>query len=133
VYTGLRHSPVGSGPTDDALEYITSSGHVASPESSMWWGWELLVAQSHYWNRVLCRVSIHSTKTILHSAKPLPSVTLGKEHSANILSAKGSLPSTFFGHSAKTLPSVEKYSAKKNTRQIKNRKKQKNSKTFFKL
>jgi hypothetical protein len=27
--------------------------------------------------------------------------TLGKEHSANILSAKGSLPSTIFGHSAK--------------------------------
>jgi hypothetical protein len=26
----------------------------------------------------------------------LPSVTLGKEHSANILSAKGSLPSAFF-------------------------------------
>jgi hypothetical protein len=39
----------------------------------------------------------HSTKTILYSAKPLPSVTLGKEHSANISSAKGSLPSTFFG------------------------------------
>jgi hypothetical protein len=38
----------------------------------------------------------HSAKTILHSAKPLPSVTLGKEHSTNILSANGSLPSTFF-------------------------------------
>jgi hypothetical protein len=31
-----------------------------------------------------------------HSAKPLPIVTLGKEHLANISSAKGSLPSTFF-------------------------------------
>jgi hypothetical protein len=38
----------------------------------------------------------HSAKTILHSAKPLPSVTLGKEHSANISSAKSSLPNTFF-------------------------------------
>jgi hypothetical protein len=37
-----------------------------------------------------------SAKTILHSAKPLPSITLGKEHSANISSAKGSLPSIFF-------------------------------------
>jgi hypothetical protein len=38
----------------------------------------------------------HSAKAILHSAKALPSVTLGKEHSANISSAKGSLPSAFF-------------------------------------
>jgi hypothetical protein len=61
----------------------------------------------------------------LPESHSLPSFyfTLGKEHSANILSAKSSLPSTFFGHSAKTLPSVEKHSAKKNTRQIKNRKK----------
>jgi hypothetical protein len=36
------------------------------------------------------------SKAILHSAKALPSVTLGKEHSANILSANGSLPSAFF-------------------------------------
>ena len=40
--------------------------------------------------------SKHTAKAILHSAKPLPSVTLGKEHSANISSAKGSLSSTFF-------------------------------------
>ena len=38
----------------------------------------------------------HSAKAILHSAKALPSVTLGKEHSTKILSAKGSLPSAFF-------------------------------------
>jgi hypothetical protein len=38
----------------------------------------------------------HSAKAILHSAKALPSVTLGKEHSAKISSAKGSLPSAFF-------------------------------------
>jgi hypothetical protein len=38
----------------------------------------------------------------------------------------------FFGHSAKTLPSVKKHSAKKNTRQIKNQNFfKKNSKTFY--
>jgi hypothetical protein len=41
----------------------------------------------------------------------------------DILSAEGFLPSTY-------LPSVEKHSSKKNTRQIKNRN-PKNSKTFF--
>jgi hypothetical protein len=71
--------------------------------------------------------SLHSAKAIIHSAKPLLSVTPGKEYSTNILSAKGYLSSTFLGH----LPSVKKQSAKKSTRQIKNRKKQKNSKTFF--
>jgi hypothetical protein len=71
----------------------------------------------------------HSAKAILHSAKPLPSVTLDKEHSA-----KGSLPSTFFGHSAKTLPTVKKHSVNKNTRQIKNRKNlKKTAKHFFKF
>jgi hypothetical protein len=50
----------------------------------------------------------HSANAILHSAKPLPSVTLGKEHSANISSAKGSLSSTFFGHSAKTFAECQK-------------------------
>jgi hypothetical protein len=37
----------------------------------------------------------HTAKTILHSAKALPSVTLGKERSANCTSAAVSLPSTF--------------------------------------
>jgi hypothetical protein len=37
----------------------------------------------------------HSTKTILHSVKALPSVTLGKERSANCTSATASLPITF--------------------------------------
>jgi hypothetical protein len=37
----------------------------------------------------------HSTKAILHLAKALPSVTLGKERSANCTSAAVSLPSTF--------------------------------------
>jgi hypothetical protein len=39
----------------------------------------------------------------------------------------------FFGHLAKTLPSVEKHSAEKNTRQIKNRFFLKKNKTFFKI
>ena len=35
----------------------------------------------------------HSAKADIHSAKPLPSVTLGKGRSVNSLSAKTSLPS----------------------------------------
>jgi hypothetical protein len=38
----------GSRPTDDALEYITFSGHVAALEPSTWWGQELLLAQSSH-------------------------------------------------------------------------------------
>jgi hypothetical protein len=30
--------PGGSGSTDDIMVYVTFSGHVAAPESSMWWG-----------------------------------------------------------------------------------------------
>jgi hypothetical protein len=30
--------PWGSGPTVDTLEYIVFSGHVVTPEPSMWWG-----------------------------------------------------------------------------------------------
>jgi hypothetical protein len=37
----------------------------------------------------------HTAKAILHSANALPSVTLGKERSANCTSATASLPSTF--------------------------------------
>jgi hypothetical protein len=37
-----------------------------------------------------------TNQAILHSVKDLPSVTLGKEHSAKISSAKGSLLSAFF-------------------------------------
>jgi hypothetical protein len=36
----------------------------------------------------------HTAKAILHSANALPSVTLGKERSANCTSATASLPST---------------------------------------
>jgi hypothetical protein len=28
----------GSGSTDDIMVYVTFSGHMAAPESSMWWG-----------------------------------------------------------------------------------------------
>ena len=41
-----------------------------------------------------CR--LHSAKASLHSANSLPSVTLGKRHSAKPPSAKGSLPSVGF-------------------------------------
>jgi hypothetical protein len=34
--------PWWSGLTVDALEYITFSGHVAAPDSPMWWGQALL-------------------------------------------------------------------------------------------
>jgi hypothetical protein len=39
--------------------------------------------------------SKHTAKAILHSVKALPSVTLGKERSANCTSATTSLSSTF--------------------------------------
>jgi hypothetical protein len=38
VRTGVRHFPMGSGPTIDILEYIIFSGHVAAPKPSTWWG-----------------------------------------------------------------------------------------------
>jgi hypothetical protein len=38
----------GSKLTDNALKYITFSGHVATPELSTWWGRELLLAQSSH-------------------------------------------------------------------------------------
>jgi hypothetical protein len=38
---GYDTLPWGSGPTVDTLEYIVFSGHVATPESSTWWGWVL--------------------------------------------------------------------------------------------
>jgi hypothetical protein len=46
VYTGVRHFPMGSGLTVDALEYVTLSGHVAAPDPPMWWGQAPLLAQS---------------------------------------------------------------------------------------
>jgi hypothetical protein len=38
VRTGVRHLPMGSGPTVGILEYIVFSGHVAIREPSPWWG-----------------------------------------------------------------------------------------------
>ena len=38
----------------------------------------------------------HSAKADIHSAKPLPSVTLGKGRSVNSLSAKTALPSALY-------------------------------------
>jgi hypothetical protein len=38
--------PWGSGLTGDASEYVTFSGHVAVPNSPMWWGQVLLLAES---------------------------------------------------------------------------------------
>jgi hypothetical protein len=40
--------PWGYGLTDDALEYITSSGHVVALEPSTWWGRELLPDHSSH-------------------------------------------------------------------------------------
>jgi hypothetical protein len=51
----------------------------------------------------------HSVKAILHSAKSLPSVTIGKEYSANILLAKGSLPSIFLNTRRKKNPKIAKH------------------------
>jgi hypothetical protein len=55
---------------------------------------------------------------VLHSAKSLPSVTLDKEYSENILSAKGSLPST---------------ECRKALGKLRIKKSQKTAKYFFKL
>jgi hypothetical protein len=46
VYTGVRHLPMGSRLTGDTLEYVTFFGHVVAPDSPMWWGQVLLLAQS---------------------------------------------------------------------------------------
>jgi hypothetical protein len=45
----------------------------------------------------------------------LPSVTLGKEHSAKISSAKGSLPSAFFRTLGKDFAECQKALGKKKT------------------
>jgi hypothetical protein len=53
---------------------------------------------------------------VSHSAKALPSVALGKEDSAHSISAKPFCRVLFLGHSAQTLSSARKYSAKKSHR-----------------
>jgi hypothetical protein len=37
--------PWGSGSTDDIMVYVTFSGHVAAPKSSMWWGRALFITR----------------------------------------------------------------------------------------
>jgi hypothetical protein len=40
---GFGTFPWGSRSTDDIMVYVTFSGHVAAPESSMWWGRALFI------------------------------------------------------------------------------------------
>jgi hypothetical protein len=60
-----------------------------------WGGGQLVDEDNHYRNRVLCRVSKTLGKGYFTLGKGFAE-TLGKEHSAKISSAKGSLPSAFF-------------------------------------
>jgi hypothetical protein len=85
VYTRVQHFPMGSGLTVDALEYITFSGHVAAPDTPMWWGQALLLAQSSRprlgrvmaWSHI--QLFYHATKSsrvgtvLLYSSKGYPS------------------------------------------------------------
>jgi hypothetical protein len=97
--------------------------HYSCPQDNItlsWWGlkrWGVKNYSSrwHYRTEAFCPVSQTFDKDHF---------TFGKEYSANILLANGSLSNTFFGHSVNTLPSVEKHSANKSTRQIKKHKKQ---------
>jgi hypothetical protein len=41
ICTGVRHFPMGSGPTIGILESIAFSGHMVTLEPSMWWSWVL--------------------------------------------------------------------------------------------
>jgi hypothetical protein len=77
-----------------------------------------VVTVYHYRNRVLCRVSKTLGKGYFTLDKGFAECnTRQRFHRQRVLYRV-----LFFGHSAKTLPSVKKHSAKKNTRQIKNRK-----------
>jgi hypothetical protein len=42
---GFGTFPWRSGSTDDIMVYVTFSGHVAAPESSMWWGRTLFITR----------------------------------------------------------------------------------------
>jgi hypothetical protein len=72
--------PWGSGPTDDALEYITSYGHVVSPEPSTWCGRELLLAQSSHPR--LRRVTTWPNAQLLHHATKDSRVGTASSHSS---------------------------------------------------
>ena len=51
---GSATFPWGSGSTDDIMVYVTFSGHVAAPESSMWWGRALFITRLEIDARVSC-------------------------------------------------------------------------------
>jgi hypothetical protein len=71
-------------PTEGILPITSPIRHPCIPTcSSIYYS----LCSRHYRNRVLCRVSKTLGKDYF---------TLGKEHSTIFLSAKGSLPSTFF-------------------------------------
>jgi hypothetical protein len=70
----------------------------------------------------------HSAKAILHSAKPLPSVTLGK-----FFIGKEFFAEYFFRTLGKDFVECQKALGKENTRQINNRFLKTNSKTVFKI
>ena len=61
----------------------------------------------------------HSANAQKHSANTLPSVTLGIQHTALICRQTVVCRVFFIGHSANSLPSVSKHSAKINSRQKK--------------
>jgi len=61
----------------------------------------------------------HSAKAQKHPANALPSVTLGIQHTALICRQTVVCRVFFIGHSANSLPSVSKHSAKINSRQKK--------------
>ena len=57
----------------------------------------------------------HLAKALLHSAKGLPSVTLGKAHSVNPVTAKETLLSAFFGRGV-TVTAILRSAKRKDTR-----------------
>ena len=61
----------------------------------------------------------HSANAQKHSANTLPSVTLGIQHTALICRQTVVCRVFFIGHSANSLPTVSKHSAKINSRQKK--------------
>jgi hypothetical protein len=78
------------------------------------------VLVSHFLVRII-NLIMYAT---LPESRSLPSVTLGKEHSANISSAKGYLPSSFFRTLGKNFAECQKALGKLRIEKIK--KKQQN-------
>ena len=65
--------------------------------------------------------ALPSVKAQIHSAKPLPSATLGKEHTAKFWPAKRSLPSGFYRALGKGFAECRHSAKKKNKKSRKNR------------